>query len=236
MKTFKARLVSRIKRTETVESFRFASEEGLDFLPGQFVQVVFDEGSPNNRDLNKYLSFSSSPEREYFEVTKRLSESLFSQSLKKLKSGDDVCFKGPMGGCVFLDEYKKIGFIIGGIGITPVISIMEHIMEKKLMTDVQLIYSNRKEEDIAFRSELESWQKQNSRLKITFAVTECPPKDKTCVFGHINNDLLKGTLLNITERVFFIFGPPKMVNELQQCCVEIGIPKESVKVEKFMGY
>ena len=57
--------------------------------------------------------------------------------------------------------YEKIAFLIGGIGITPVISIIEHICDKKLSTDVALLYSNRNEDEIAFKKELHNWQSQN---------------------------------------------------------------------------
>ena len=61
MNEFKAVFEERIERTKTILSFRFRSDENIDFLPGQFVQIVFDEGDKSNRQLNKFLSFSSSP-------------------------------------------------------------------------------------------------------------------------------------------------------------------------------
>ena len=86
--------------------------------------------------MNKYLSFSSSPTNDYIEVTKRLSDSVFSQKLKALKPSDEVLLKGPSGNCVLKEEYKKIGFLIGGIGITPVISMIEYIVDKKLVINI----------------------------------------------------------------------------------------------------
>ena len=81
-------LRERVARTPSVESFRFDLPEKLHFSPGQFGQVIFDPGERKNRDLNKYLSFSSAPERDYVEVTKRLSDSEFSRRLRSLRPGD----------------------------------------------------------------------------------------------------------------------------------------------------
>ena len=60
MKEMRVRLIERIKRTKTIESFRFQSKEKIDFIPGQYCQVIFDEAKRENKDLNKYLSMSSS--------------------------------------------------------------------------------------------------------------------------------------------------------------------------------
>lgn len=226
----------RIKRTPTIESFRFLPQEKLDFIPGQFLQIIFDEKNPQNKELNKYLSFSSSPAKDYIEVTKRLSESLFSQRLKNLKINDTILVKAPLGNCVFKEDNKKIAFLIGGIGVTPVISILEHIADKKLETDVLLLYSNKTEEEIAFKSELDPWQESNKNIKIIYLVTDCEPKSKNCLVGHIDKDLLAGKINDLNERVIFIFGPPKMVEAMKNLCLEISCREENIKTESFLGY
>ena len=228
-----AKLIARIKRTPTVESFRFLPETKIDFVPGQFLQLILD---PADKEMNKYLSFSSSPAREHIEVSKRLSESKFSQGLKRLGIGSRVSLNAPLGTCVFKEEYQKIGFLIGGIGITPVISIIEHIVEKKLNTDVCLVYSNRTEEEIAFKQELDAWRNLNPNLKVSYLVTDCQPKDSACIFGRVDAALIKSRICDIEQRIVFIFGPPKMVEALQGVSLEAGARKENIKTENFIGY
>ena len=156
MKEIKAELIKRIKRTETIESFRFKPEQRIDFQPGQFLQLILDKKNRDSYTLNKFLSFSSAPGKDYIEVTKRISESEFSKGLQKLNPGDQVLLEASMGDCVFQDDYAKIGFLIGGIGITPVISILEYIVDKGYDTDVCLLYSNRTDNEIAFRQQIDN--------------------------------------------------------------------------------
>jgi ferredoxin-NADP reductase len=236
MEETKAKLIERIKRTETVESFRFLPRAKIDFIPGQFLQIIFDSAQPQNKELNKYLSFSSSPTRDYIEVTKRLSESIFSGKLKNIKTGEEIILKAPLGTCVFREEYRKIGFLIGGIGITPVISILEYMVDKNLTTDAVLFYSNRTEEEIAFRKELDYWQGISKNLKFFYTLTECQPRDNRCIFGRIDKDLVKSKAPDFAERIFFIFGPPKMVEAMSTVCLEIGCKRENIKTENFIGY
>ena len=236
MKEVKAKLVEVIKRTESIMSFRFLLAEKIDFLPGQFLEVIFDENNRSNKELNKYLSLSCSPGKNYIEATKRISDSHFCQRLKGLKKGDQVVLKLPLGACVYRDEYKNITFLIGGIGITPVISILEYIVEKKLDTEVNLFYSNRSEEDIAFKKELDRWQAENQRIKVYYTVTECRPKDSGCIFGRIDKLLLSQKACDLNQRVVYIFGPPKMVEAMYNLTLELSCNKENVMTEKFLGY
>ena len=236
MELLKVRLIERIKRTPSTESFRFTPEKKIEFIPGQFLQIIFDEASPNNRELNKYLSFSSSPRKEYIEVTKRLSVSQFSQRLNNLEIGKEILLKAPFGNCVFKDEYERIAFLIGGIGITPVISIMEYVAEKKLNTDIVLAYSNKTEEDIAFKNELDNWQIGNNNIKIFYTLTDCEPKQEGCIFGRIDKNLLQKKVKDLNQRIIFIFGPPKMVEAMKGLCTEVNCNKENIKSESFIGY
>ncbi len=236
MEAVKVRLIERIKRTDTVESFRFLLAKKTSFLPGQFLKVIFDEHNRENDRMNKYLSMSSSPTKDYIEVTKRISGSKFSQALLNLRFNEEILVEIPMGGCVFQNGYKKIGFLIGGIGITPVIAIIEYIVEKKLDTDAYLFYSNRTDEDIAFKKELDHWQSINKNIKVFYTVTGCQPKDTTCLFGFIDKGLLTEKACDLAERTLFIFGPPKMVDTLCNVSLELECKKENIKTERFIGY
>ncbi len=166
MERYFLRLIERIKRSPTVESFRFLPQKKIEFRPGQFLKVIFSQ--ERSKELNKYLSFSSSPTKDYIEFTKRLSNSEFSLKLKKLKRNDEVLIEAPLGNCIFREDYKKIVFLIGGIGITPVISIIEYIMEKNLETEVYLFYSNQSEEEVAFKRELDNWGFLNKRIDFLY--------------------------------------------------------------------
>lgn len=236
MQLVRATLIEKIKRSSSVESFRLMPHERIAFVPGQFLQVLFDERNPGNKELNKYLSMSSSPTKDYIEVTKKLSESTFSEKLRALKAGDEISLKAPFGNCVLKDDYKKIGFLIGGIGITPVISILEYIADTHLAIDALLFYSNQTEEDIAFKKELDVWQSANANIRVVYTVTACEPRDKKCIRGRIDKDLFARTVTDVEQRVFYIFGSSGMVEAMRNICIESKCAKENIKTESFIGY
>ncbi|HQP13034.1 MAG TPA: FAD-dependent oxidoreductase [Candidatus Omnitrophota bacterium] len=227
--------VERIKRTDTIESFRFQLEKKLEFAPGQCLKLIFDLQNLHNRELNKFLSFSSAPQASYIEVTKRLSGSMFSERLKQLRHPDAVSFLAPYGQCVFKDEYQKIGFLVGGIGITPVVSILEYIASKNFQVDVCLLYVNRSEHEIAFKDELLRLSK-GQRWRVCLTVDDRRPQSSGIRFGCIGPDLVTEVMPDVCERVVFSFGPPMMVKAMKDICPHLGCRSENLKTEIFAGY
>ncbi len=236
IRDFRATLKGRVARAPSVESFRFSVSRKIHFLAGQFCQVIFDGEDRKNRELNKYLSFSSSPHRDDVEVTKKLSQSAFSSRLRALERGDEVILRAPMGSCVYTDEMKKVCFLAGGIGITPVISIVEYIVARNLPVEADLFYSNRTVEEIAFLEELREWAGRHPGLRLHLFVTREEPKEGGLVHGRIDGDAILSRVKDIAERTFYAFGPPKMVDAMAALCREVGCPADRLKTESFAGY
>ncbi len=208
----------------------------MTFLPGQFSKVVFDKDRPDNSAQNKFLSFSSPPQAPYMEMTKRLSQSVFSEKLRTLEKGDEVSFLGPMGACTFQDDFSKIGFLIGGIGITPVMSIAGYVIAKQLPVDMVLIYANRDKEHIAFQQELRAFSKECPGLHLLFAVDEGPCPDPHFHLGRIDRQLIETGMPDYRNRTIFSYGPPAMVKAMCELCLDMGCQRENLRTEIFAGY
>lgn len=233
MEKKRVRFLERGQRTGTVVSFRF-SAEGIDFTAGQYLRIIFDEENHGNRELNKFLSFSCAPGKEYFEVTKRLSSSEFSARLSSLEPGDEVLCQLPMGTCV-LGEKRSVLFLAGGIGITPVISMIEDVVIHQKPVDVFLLYSNVSLKEIAFKNELDIWAAQEN-INVVYTLTDCDSVNEECLAGRIDKAMITQHVDNLKERELFIFGPPPMVSAMRQICAEIKDCSGKIHFESFTGY
>lgn len=229
---FEAEVMESIQRTRDILSIRFARPEEFEFEPGQFIFLSI--GSSDN-ELTKHLSISSSPTEGILEVTKRLTGHPFPNALASLKKGDKIKLRGPYGKFIFQDEHKKIGMLSGGIGITPLRSIIKYINDKMLDTDVVLIYSNRHEDDIAFEQEFDEIMAKNPKFNIINTITN-PGSSWTGTIGRISADMIKQHIPDYLERVFYISGPTKMVESMVALLLELGIPEDQIKKELFTGY
>jgi len=236
MQNVPCRFLEQIKRTEIISSFRFIPQEKIDYIPGQFLRVLFDPENPQNKDLNKFLSFSCAPGKEYIQVTKKNSGSTFCQKLWGLQPEDPVTVKAPIGKCVLKAEQKKICFLIGGIGITPVISMLETICQQKLDHDAVLLYSNLTEDGIAFRPELDQWAADCPAIKVVHTVVDEPPQSEGVLSGFINQDMISVQVPDVKDRDIFVFGPPVMVDAMKNLCKDLGVSDDKIHLEKFIGY
>lgn len=225
-----------IPRTEGVASFRFNDPGGIAFRPGQFFELFL---SRRGEKIAHYFSFSNSPtEKGYFEFTKRLSASPFSQALRALKPGDKVRMKLPLGRFIFEGQEPKVGFLSGGIGITPIRSICRYLTDTGSQSLVSLLYSARTEKDIVFREDFKEMAKRNPRLSLIYTLTDCaPPPGWRGQTGMIDKEMVRKTIPDYGERIFYICGPPGMVETLTGILEnELGLPREKVIRENFTGY
>lgn len=237
MVEFETEVLRIIPRAPGVKSFRFKLKEGVDFKPGQFFFVTIKVGA---REGTKHFSFSnSSTEKGYVEFTKRITERVYSKALDKLKIGDWARLKMPFGSFTFTGEYEKIAFLSGGIGITPIRSICKFVVDKRLPTDIVLLYGNNKEEDIIFREDLDRIASTNKNIRIVYTLTSADVnKEKwSGRSGYINEKMIKEEIADYKERVFYICGPPKMVETLTDILKNrLGVGEDRIKIENFTGY
>lgn len=228
-----AKIKEIIQRTYNVKSFRLEVQGNIDYKAGQFLCVSLK----TEKECKRYLSISSSPtEKGYIEFTKKIMQSDFSKALNNFKPGDSVIIQYPMGNFTLKDEDAKIAFLSGGIGITPIRSIAKFAVDKKLGTDMILVYANRSIEDIVFKEDFDIMQKQHPKLKVAHVLWEPAPGFK-CVVGLIDAQVIKNEVPDYPQRKFYICGPPAMVEAMKKILTdELTLPGENIITENFAGY
>jgi len=230
---FETSVADIIPRTYNVKSFCFARPGSLNFKAGQYMLVTLKIGE---QEARKPFSISSSPtEKDYIEFTKKLTGHPFSDKLDALKLGDSVTVDAPFGNFTFEGESARIGLLSGGVGITPLRSICKYSTDMKLNTKVTLLYGNRTEADIVFRQELEKMQRENNNLKVVFTLAE-PDANWEGYTGNIDADMIKKEVTEYPEIMFYVCGPPAMVQAMENLLKALGVPVGNVKKENFAGY
>jgi ferredoxin-NADP reductase len=219
-----------IQRNYNVKSVRLDLKE-TQFLAGQFMQVEIS-------GIKRYLSISSSPtEKCYLEFTKKITESDFSRALQLLKSGDSVRIKYPMGKFTLEDNpSQRIAFLSGGIGITPIRSIVRCVVDKNSGEDIILVYANRSIKDIVFKDDLNAMQRAYAKLRVAHVLCEADPGFK-CTKGMINAQVIRDEVADYPERRFFLCGPPQMVEAMRRILgEELKVSQSNIVTENFQGY
>ena len=230
---FETEVIDIIQRTHNVKSFRFPRPASFTYKPGQYMFITIKKGQGQ---LRKPFSISSSPTEEGFiEFTKKFTDHPFSMTLKDMKVGDWAAIDGPYGNFTFEGEFDRVGMMSGGVGITPLRSICKYCADTMSKAKITLLYGNRTEEDIIFRKEFEEMLKLYKNLKVVFTVDE-PNARWTGRVGVIDAGMIKDEIPDYLKTVFYLCGPPGMVEALRKLLGNMGIQGDQIKTENFQGY
>ena len=227
---YRTKFLERIERTPNAISYRFKMPEGFNFTAGQY--MLLDLGNK----LVHPLSLSNCPhEAEYIEFTKRMTGSPYCDRLESLESGETISVKGPVGKFCFADSSETLVMIAGGIGITPIRSILTNLEKKKGNTGkVILIYGNLNREDIAFRDELENLKLPDYHL--IHVLSDTTGMEKTAYQGFINADIISKEVPKSNNANYMVSGPPVMVEAIKKALATIDVAEDQIRTDIFLGY
>lgn len=237
----------KIARFKVIEKFNQASDVvtlrlkpidpfDFDFKPGQFVNLYIQK--ENQPMLARPYSIASSPtNKEYLELTIKIIENgRFTPRVAELNVGDEVKIGGPFGKFFFLDEdkMKDVVLIGGGCGITPFISIIRYVVDKKLGIKINYFYSARTMDSILYKEELEKYAKENGNIRVVFTCTRENSPEWKGERGRINVEMIKKYIdINKPDLYFMLCGPPAMIKDLVDALKSAGVSEERILHESW---
>jgi len=216
--------------TPDTKTFCFAlpDDATLDMLPGDHLYV---HATLDGKAVKRPYTPSSMPGiTGYFDLTvKRYETGTISKYLHDRQIGDTVMMSGPNPGGHWVDGMAKtVGFVAGGTGITPMISIIRWILGQGLDVELYLIFANKSETDIIFREEWDGDVREHASFHC-YHVLEQPPVGWSQGRGRIDESILR---LHLPppghDTVIFLCGPPPMVNALEGTLKSIGHSESAV--------
>ena len=207
---------------------------GMRFQPGQFAWITAWD-SPF-RDHEHPFSFSGSAcESSQLAFTiKELGD--FTTSIKNLSQGQRVYVDGPYG-AFSVDRHphsQAFVFIAGGIGITPMMSMLRTLAERGDSRSLTLIYANKTLEAVTFLEEIEKLS-QRLNLKVVH-VLESPPEGWNGEKGFVNVEVLERHLppnRSPNGAEIFICGPGPMMNAVEKALIKLGVSLGDFHSERF---
>lgn len=211
-------------------SYRFERPADFSYQAGQFFFITL----PGDADLRKPFSFSSSPTEDFLELTTRPSDSDFKKTLESLPTGAAVALEGPFGQFTLREGAGKVAFLSGGIGITPIRSIAKYATDKGIDVDMVLLYSNRSAASIAFKDDFDEMA-EAARLRVVHCLGEAPDGWEG-YRGRITRQVIEAEVPDHDERLFYLCGPPGMVDAMRALLLEMQTGPGRIVVERFAGY
>lgn len=234
-------------------SFSLAPEDGkplVPFLPGQFLTFRLDMASPKGADaVIRCYSLSDAPQPNGYRVSiKRAPAPVGSPFAPGVSSnyfhdhvqvGSLLQVRAPAGH-FYMDRSEAPVVLIGaGIGITPMLSMLNGCLTEQPGREVWLFYGVRNRTELVMNSHLQALARAHSNFRLHLCLSDPVPGDvvdTSAEAGHhhsrVNVDLLR-RLLPLKPYHFYICGPTPLLQSLVPALEDWGVPEGRIHFEAF---
>lgn len=226
------------RETEGVWTISLAPPEGVErfeYLPGQFHFLTFQR-SPNLPVEEHHWTISSSPTTPGVLCSTIKESGDFTASIGKTKPGDTALVDGPFGRFSYTlhPDERELVFIAGGIGITPLMSMLRHLRDTRAERSVTLLYANTREEDIVFRDELSDMERGGGiPLKVVHVLSQ-PADAWQGERGRLDEAKIKRLSgPEFTGRAFYVCAPPDLLDRTIRTLRKARVPTARIHFERF---
>ena len=224
---------------DTMAFWLDAKGTGFEFRAGQHADFVLTQpriGSEN--DNSRTFSFASSPqEKGPIMIAMRMRKTDFKNALMAAALGTKFIVSRSSGSFTLHGDITRPAvFLAGGIGITPIRSILRQAAQDRLPHKLYLFYSNREAGDAAFLEEFEGMSAQNPNFLLISTLTGHRTLSWPYEKGHINREMLMRYLLGLKGPVYYIAGPSGMVTAMTDLLHSSGVSDDDIKTEEFGNY
>lgn len=240
MPIYKVKLKARKEIANGTMMFRFEKPKGFVFKAGQFADYTIENPSETDTEGNtRGFSFASAPYEDDLIAATRMRDTAFKRVLKTLPLGTELKLDAPYGSFTLHNNVATPAvFLTGGIGVTPVRSIVLQALHDGVARDIFVFNSNKTPQDAAFLDEL-----SKSRQKgpcYTFVNTVTDVKQSANNHGDENGFITKAMLSkyigNLALPIYYIAGPQPMVEAMREILNESGVDDDNIRTEEFSGY
>ena len=207
--------------THDVLQVRVERPTDYDFVPGQATEVSINK--EKWKEERRPFTFTSLPGASYLEFTIKTypSHKGVTNELLQLKPGDELILHDVWGAIAYKGEGV---FIAGGAGVTPFLSIFRDLQAQNKIGNNKLIFANKTRRDIIHEDEFKKM------LGNSFVNILSDEKIEGYANGFISKDFLKEKIESF-DKMFYVCGPPPMMDAVQRFLAELGVVDNSVVVE-----
>ncbi len=243
MSTFHSLVIKDIRR-ETPQAVSIAFEipeklkDDYDFIAGQYINIkTHFEG----QEVRKAYSICSAPGsnelRVAIKAVKNGGFSVFAN--EKLAPGDTMEVGTPEGKFTFepkADRQRNYAAFTAGSGITPVLSIIQSVLQSEPESTFVLVYGNRTPDETIFHDFLHQLQQEYvGRFFVHFVFSQARAED--ALFGRIERSTVNFVIKNKHKEKefekFYLCGPEEMILTVNDVLKENNIPEKNIKFELF---
>ncbi len=223
-----------VQETPSVKTFLLdLGGADFSFLPGQWIDFYIDTGG--SMQVGGFSITSSPVQRGSIEIAvKKISFGVPSVYLhERAREGDSFVIEGGSGDFYYeRDMGSRLVLIAGGIGITPLMSILRYVDEAHPDVEATLLYSSKAPSEMLFFQALREMADRNPRIRCVFTVTQPHSEPWQGRGGRIDRAMLKECMPG-EEALFYLCGPNLMLEDISDALAGLGVDPTRIRTEQW---
>lgn len=237
----RSHLIARQELAQGTMAFHLSKPAGFAFRPGQAFEIQLPDApaSATGEERGHAFSIVSAPHEDELVFATRMRDSAYKRALAALPLGAPLDIDGPFGSLLLHQKAARAGVLIaGGIGITPFMSMIRHAAHTRSAQPLALLYSNRRPEDTAFWAELQAHAQALPSLGLHATMTDMAHSSApwSGATAPIDAAFVQRAIAGLPAPIFYVSGPPGLVQAMRQTLVQAGVDEDDVRSEEFFGY
>jgi len=240
---FRSFVVDRkIKESNVITSFYLKPEDGKEiasYLPGQYITVRVKPEGQSFTHLRHY-SLSTSPGHDYYRISVKREEAVADKPAgivstylhNDVLEGDILELSAPAGEFT-LDQSGELPVVLisGGVGLTPMVSMLETLLAHQPTREVVYIHAARNGSQHAMKEHISQLTQDHPALR-SYLVYEAPVSGESCdKTGFIDLPWLQ--TVTDSNADFYFCGPTPFMQAVNRALKQWGVPEERIHFEFF---
>jgi ferredoxin-NADP reductase len=240
MPIYKVKLKAREEIAAGTMAFHFEKPDGFVYKAGQFADYTLINPAETDAEGNtRGFSLASAPYEDDLMSATRMRDTAFKRVLRTTPLGTELTLDAPYGSFTLHNNAAiPAVFVTGGIGVTPVRSIVLQAIHDQVAHRIFVVDSNKRPEDAAFLNDLNKPHEKNPHYTFvgTMTAMEKSHREWHEETGHMTKAMLSKYIDDLTLPIYYIAGPQGMVAAMRKTLSESGVNDDNIRTEEFTGY
>lgn len=238
IKEYSCKCTNILDLTHDIKMFTFELLESqtLDFIPGQYVQLLSPAYAKGLEEVYRAYSIASDRQnKNMLELIIRLVPGgiCTTYCFDYLKVGDNVKLNGPYGSFYLSDSNAPIVFIAGGTGMAPIRSILYYMIETNCQRNAAFYFGANKVKELFLLDEMAQFEKQLPNFKFVPVVAQPDKGEKWDGQLGLVTQAIQQNLKTAHEHEAYLCGSPAMIDAAVEVLKKLGTPEENIFFDKF---
>lgn len=226
-----------IQETYRTKTFRFRLPRWRTFRPGQYFRIRLTASDGYQAQRNYSIASAPETEGEIALTIEYIEGGEVSSYLHEIvRPGDEIELRGPIGGPFTWSSDMGGPLLLAGAGsgIVPLMSMIRHRANRAPDVEAVLLYSSRSEQDIVYREELDRLASGGPGFTVIHTLTRSTPPGWSGRSGRLNREAILQSMSGLkTVPRCYVCGPTAFVEMAARTLVDLDVPPERIRTERF---